>query len=574
MVLEYPMKHRKYNKIKQNQFDMSDQSLHDFVTTNTLPARVKVTEGLYNTDQVEWEFSNGDVLDLHKLVCPSVQLQFVHPDSGEEKTISVSTQSPCLFKIMPYIPDQAIHINRAMVIHGTTELIRIWPSVVCTRSAYVNAISGIIICKGEKLRLKRLLHKDGQFLLECSRQNAQLVLLPLTCDLEYLLVEDTTAYTLAEIADMQGRVERRLRLSEDSVNKSQFIPGIPRDFVGDVIMAPPQRFVEIHPADSPGEEIVAPIDIDISVSDREVDYIGLAFRWYPLEQFVSVNKSKFPMVVAIADWDEEPVSVQAIRASIGDRIVLFNPEQVLKVACQVADSFFIIPLTYDAAFEAKPRIFSSIEDVCTNKIKKVKVIRDVTSRLPGFSNVHKGEVLTIISTKRDGNTSGTVTVNKEGIGVVQLSMTLRGEYQEVLNLPKGSRLTLKEINPSVLPLTVIFRDPSASIPPRMDRLARDEDILILFMFRDNCVRASKNMERGFSAPIPTRANISVRYISQYKRTHAPETSALSICPEEITEEKLVSLETMIMYENVESIPEEEEPPELKPRTGFGESSAL
>ena len=148
---------------------MSKQSLSTFIANNSLPARVKVVEGLYTTT---WEFSNGDVLDLHKLFCPSVQLQFVHPDSGEEKTISASTQSPCLFKIMPYIPDQAISITRAMVIHGTVELIRIWPSVVCTRSAYINPSSGIIICKGEKLRLKRLLEKDGQFLLECSRQNA------------------------------------------------------------------------------------------------------------------------------------------------------------------------------------------------------------------------------------------------------------------------------------------------------------------------------------------------------------------------------------------------------------------
>ena len=361
------------------------------------------------------------------------------------------------------------------------------------------------------------------------------MLLPLTCDLEYLLVEDTTAYTLAEIADMQGRVERRLRLSEDSVNKSRVLPGMPKDFIGDVIMAPAKRCVEIHPADSPGEKIVVPIDIDITISDRDDDYIGSGFKWYPLQQFVEVNSSQLPMMVAIADWDEEPVSVQAIRASISDRIVLFKREEVLKVACQVSDSYFVIPLTYDASFEVKFRMFSNIEDVCESSIKKVRVLRDGISRLPGLSGVREGEVLEVMSAHKKAKEVESVYVQKEGcVGISQLPLNLRGEYQEVLDIPAGNKLTLQEINPSVLPLTVTFCDPSASIPSRMDRLPRDEDILILFMFSDNCVRASKNMEGSLSSFIPTRASISVRYISQHMQTHAPEMSALASCPEQIT----------------------------------------
>jgi hypothetical protein len=167
-----------------------------------------------------------------------------------------------------------------------------------------------------------------------------------------------------------------------------------------------------------------------------------------------------------------------------------------------------------------------------------------------------------------GSTTGVVTVRKNGSEIQNLPLSLGGEYLELLDLPAGRRATLKEITESMLPMTVVFHELSASIPPRRDPLPRDEDVQIISMFHDDCVRASKDTERGYSSPIPLRTGISVRYISQYKSVKAPEMSALASCPEEITEEKRQSLEAVIMYENTDRFPDTMEPPELKPRKGF------
>ncbi|KAK2144461.1 hypothetical protein LSH36_754g00013 [Paralvinella palmiformis] len=542
---------------------MTDQSLGEFVNTHPLPARVKVTEGLYNPEQTDWEFSNGDVLDLFRIVCPTVELAFVDPASGRRRSVTASTGSPCLFRILPYVPGESAERDKSVTVNGVLELIRIWPTTVCIRNVVETEDGEPLVNKGDTLRLKRLVHKENRYLLECSNQHSELLRLPLSTELQCFVIEDSVSKTLTEITEIPGRVERRLRLTDDSINRTRPIRGLPVDVTVDLFMKPPHRFVEIHPSESPGEQFMAPIDIDITVSDRDDDYCGLSFRWYDLETFVSANHPKFPMVVSIADWNEDPISLQAIRASVGDRIVLYSRKDVYKLACRVDFDYFAVPLDYDAKCI---KTFTSLLDACTAKAKWVEAITNAIAEKPGVSGVRMGDRLEILNRPN----LGFVSVRINGERIEKLPTSLQGRFNELsdCNDVNGSTdaFTFQNIQPTMLPMRVVFEEASPTIPPAKDAIPRRREVQLEYIFRDSCVLASKDAERRFCSPIPTRAGIYVRYISQYKKKAArPELSELAKCPERLSEILFRELKTNMTYQNMETGADKEPTPPLLPR---------
>lgn len=345
--------------------DDSDYSLESFVWRVELPHRAKVTEGYYEPgdEDGDREFSNGEILEVRRLICPFVDLTFRHPSNDEESTITVSTRNQDLrFRVLT--EKEAHGLATSKIFCDVREVIERWPNAIKSLTDHFVKVPGSEssrITRGEELRLIRVIN-DGDAAgvrLELKlRSNNTLIQLPAEFAGSFYELEDPKSYSLQELVDV-ARVERFLRLDLSEVDERPQIRGLPRDFDGLLTMKKPQVLVEIARVlvrettdeEYTGQPILCPINCDIKLTPREVAYMPLPFENFPLESLGKVCKERLPFVARLVSWNEETAILQNHMTRPGDDLVVYSHTSVDKILAHCGKRYFLIPVYHRGCFK-------------------------------------------------------------------------------------------------------------------------------------------------------------------------------------------------------------------------------
>jgi hypothetical protein len=352
--------------------DSREMSLEEFIATHSLPQRAKVTGGFddpYNPDN---SFSNNDVIEVCRVLCPIVMLAFQHPGTHKEVRISVSTRNTTRFRLAPLT---ASPTYTPKVFNNVRQVAEAWPMAVEARMDHATTGSRhtMVFKRGDILRVVRLDRRTSdsgasKVVLEFKNLTSlALFALPLDYDSCFVEVPDNSrTFTLAELADI-ARVPRKLYLCPEDQrmyenNSSQdWIPAIPPDFQGEVLVERPDYLVEVRVLpdtdnETDGEEIyvmerfLVPIECDVTLVACESDYVVMSHKQCRLEELCQKPPNVLPRVAQILRWEEETTILQNNFIRPGDFLVLYRLENIRKLAVQVEQRYFFVPLNHPNKF--------------------------------------------------------------------------------------------------------------------------------------------------------------------------------------------------------------------------------
>ncbi len=541
----------------------ADVCLEQFLLCHHLPQRVKVTDGYNDPNNPDNEFSNGDVLDLRQLMCPTVRLSFCHPHSGADVSCFVSTLSPNLFHVESHGSDYARSLAGSSTLTSVQDLVHHWPCRVKAGANYTNDELECGFSKGQTVKLSRLVMRRERPCLEVRIQSSlNFAYLPMDCIGKFQVLRDHREYTLSEIAKFPAKSKWRLRLSGNEVNRKFPIQGVPVGFRGDLHMDCPQKYVEISPVESPGTVFVVPMETDITVSARPEVYAGPMENWYDLNVFVQANETLFPVVARLMHWEEGSTILENMGVGIGDELVLHRLDSRQRVLCEGRSCAYVIPESFGGKWQLQATVFEGIEKVVSSGVREVFVRAGDTPHDPSVAGTQRGQRIRILGSqsyfvkvKVDGATYNEVEVIDAflvGGGTqeqLRLPLYLGGSYQEVLPSDQRTGVPISKLTPSHIPANVNlefseYEDPDSFLPEQM--LDPEQYPMQIKGFKnEECVLVAKFVASGAprSFYLPTRTNIQVAYKSRFPKTTIPQKSSVIHIPEEVTHdafEKLVA----------------------------------
>ena len=332
-------------------------SLEEFVIRFKLPQRAKVLEGYYEQGDVDSnrEFSRDDVLDVKKVICPFVALAFRDKVTGKDRRLTVATNNTNLwFEIV----SEKKPCGSPVVFKNVMELVKSWPTVVKALSEHPGETPAYK--NGEWLSLIRVIYPLGDEVrtLEVKRvKTLELVQLPLDMQGSFIEVLDENAYTLQELVDI-AKVPRLLKISRKNKNES-WIPGIPAKFDGYLRMEKPDLLAEVcrvlQDDDEVNEEerkISVPVDSDIKLAVRDEDYsLSDRVTCVTLNSLVELFPRKRHLVYSVTEWNEQTTILQNHFTRPGDKIVIYEMENVTKILASHDGRHFAIPSNHQGCFK-------------------------------------------------------------------------------------------------------------------------------------------------------------------------------------------------------------------------------
>lgn len=354
---------------QDNQVCTEDVSLplSRFVREVNLPQRAKVREGYYEEGDADGnrEFSNDDVVDVRRVICPLVILRYEDPVSQKVVRVSATTRNPDVrFHVLTR--QEMTRAAKPRHLRFVQELIDSWPNVVKCLSEHTILCSpdgkgpeSVTILKDDELRLIRMIFdgKGGSF-LECRVQRTtQLVRLQPSYAGSFVEVPDRMSYTLRELVDAAW-VERNLRV-DYSLEEQPCLPnGIPNNYTGVLVMEKPEVLVEmcrlLRYEDSVknvlSPPLLVPIDCDIQVSPRHEEYTTLPNEPRSLVELGAVADHVFPVLARIVGWTEQSGILVNHMTRPGDHVILYARTAIDRVVARCGEKYFLIPTTHSGCF--------------------------------------------------------------------------------------------------------------------------------------------------------------------------------------------------------------------------------
>ena len=520
-------------------------SLQDFVESYTLPQTVKVTEGYCEEGK---EFSNGDVMRLNHVACPSIKLTCLQ---SRRKQLEVETHHQTTFKVIPmgkngpYCADIKPDLLR---LRGVTELVKYCPLCVKVIQRYEDPQGRTIIEVGDRLNLLRFKRVFGVKYLECKSiiLNKLVNLNVRDTSGEFQELSPTRFFTLGELTSALPH-ERRLQLADDIQNKHAPIPGLSTDPNAVFVLEKPKLFVNMSPDYSEGSRFQIPSVVDITVSPRQETYESSSVAGIKLEKFVEDNIGQLPILGTIVEWSSTSSVLEQHFVIPGRTLVLHKQEAVGKfVARDNEDRIYAIPENYKGTVI----LIKSECKVCIDDIRKQTGIlfrchqTSSVDSWPGEENsVKDGDEYEVVSSQlelliktvgpRDEIDALQVRkVNTNGTVIKCLPLSLQGTFEELGPLHRLLNPNLEELHNHEIPypFTVQFTKRSTEFAPEHDPIPLNENINVEFFSREPCVLASRPRQKCFFLPLRLDISMSKVKTKEDKR-FSQKKSAFDTCPE-------------------------------------------
>ena len=553
----------------------TENTLQDFVTIYPLPQRAKITEG-YSDERSDIEYSCGDVVEVHRLVCPSVNVSFCD-DYGIEQTTCIPVNHPARFHSAPY--QGALG---ELLYPEVRDLVRIWPVQAKATKAYNHPRDRKKSFEAnERFTLVRLVSIFGVPFLECLfKKRHRLLQLPMECEGHFKILKDHRIYTIEEIVYKQPPRSRVLKLADDPINAKFPLPDIPAGFTNEVIMDEPALMVEISPCDSPGDVVAVPIQTEIALSPREETYTG-AFRMeFPLGSFIEKNEKRLPMHITITNWRETTSVCDRIGLKPGQGAIVHTITDVMKVLVTEAGTgdLYAIPMKYPRNLQIQPVEYECVIEVYDASMKDTTLIVRVTEGAsrkllhPGIHVAKEGEVLRCVSgVKKPYKLEGTMDeistltfelldpTTHQPINTVTVDESMHGKYIEILNDTQKSVTTLSKIQQVDLPVPIQFiSGGDARVDSSQDGVPVNKHILITDIIKEPCVLANKDNIRNcksFNLPLRTDLLLMLERTLDPEafRGHSPQMAYSDGFGEQISEKTkdiLLTFKAECQYEDV------------------------
>lgn len=354
-----------------------DSTLEDFIAWTVLPQRAKVTQGYYEEGDEDGnrEFSNGEIVDIRRVLCPLVDLNYTPRGTLTEAKVTVSTRIQHV-RFHVATRKEALNLSKPLAFGSAKQLADNWPNMVRLTgdlrvAVGAGARSEVIASKGDELRLIRLVFDDshGVQLELNNHRSQQLVRIPYDCASSFVETQDPRSYTLQELVDM-ARVPRHLKIDfsgsgsgTGSTRDRVRIRGIPPDYRGILKMDKPSALVEIARVlvnESTGTEyhgapLLVPLDCDIRLAAREEAYQPLPFETLHLSKLEGRHAAKIPSVARVVAWTEESTVLRNHVTRPGDQLVVFAMTSVDKILAHSDGRFFLIPVSHRGCFTRTSR---------------------------------------------------------------------------------------------------------------------------------------------------------------------------------------------------------------------------
>ena len=360
--------------------------------------------------------------------------------------VSVSPSHTARFQLVRFDPRRPWMRGNGIRFRTVKELVEACPLLVRAGKSYIHPTQPHTrFSAGDAIRLLRVLRRCGIKYLECRVQRLSNILrLPMDCSGDFEIINDSRYYTLQELIYALPR-KRCLRLAPDIINERYRLPGLPPRFTGEIFLERPNFLVLANPVESPGQIMMIPEKVDITVSPREDTYIGHLEHEYLLEAFAVDNESMFPLEARVTNWDEQSALMQAFSVSPGSVLTMHELKDVPKYLLQSGDQHLVVPEEYRQNFIKAPRTFSSVAELENLGRIMIKVVEGADSPRADLHGTVTDTILKILTEtpqiivlKKDGKAEEEIEVlqmTRVGVSdrlVMNVPLYLGGTYEEVL----------------------------------------------------------------------------------------------------------------------------------------------
>ena len=507
-------------------------SLKDFLEGYPPPQTGRIVDGLPQDiqEQSGLELGRGTVLKFHRKVNPNVPVSFKDPWSGDTNhhiKVTLPIDFPGKFKVLAYDPASE-DISDDHIFHTVEDLIKAFPVLVQANASHGNKEENpgsAIIC-GDRLKLIRLVYKDGVKLLECRREHeTRLLALPMSCVGDFTVVPNNNEYLLADLVSLLPR-KRRVRLCPDANGKLVKIPGLPSGFDGDIFVDELEYFVEASPIQDEGLIIGLPHDLDMIVSPGDFE------RGLFLNSFATNNRNLFPVVACVTDWDEETTILENHFIKPGVELCIHGWTRQSKVLAKSSGNSYAIPLTYQGRFSFQPQQFNCVADLEKvhpgYKLRVLEVDRSETNfplvqgdiiritRGDSMKKVKSGDVKYLKCERYSLN--GTSKVK-----IVKLPMSGKVKFEEILEDTKNQEFHIKELVSFVSDqaVNVALKRGSPDLKAKERDLPFDQTITLCDFVIEPAIYVSVDTPEAPAFHVPLRTLLYVTFVEQLDKNSSP-----------------------------------------------------
>ncbi|ELU18837.1 hypothetical protein CAPTEDRAFT_210308 [Capitella teleta] len=501
-----------------------------------------------------FDIPRGAVCKFKRKVNPSIELSFCEQAGSSNReprvtSVEVPLECPARFFLLPFDPvsrdDSPDHIY-----HAVADLIEAFPISVqanCSYGRNDDENKHGFDC-GDRFRLNRLVYRDGVRFLECRLlDDGRLRLLPFDAVGDFTVLPDDTEHTLADIAALPPR-KRRLQFASNALS----VPGLPPTTnSGDLFAEEPESFIEASLPD--GVIIGLPSDIDMDVIPDESTFE----RGQLLNTFSTNNRSLFPVVARVVDWDEETSILENHFIRPGVELVIHGWTRQSKVIARCNEQNFAIPLTYQGKFRIQPRRFGSVSELERvypgHKIRCLHVddqdfplVEGDVFRIRRTESIHKGFTREIQSLKCEKIDELSGGKGRE----VKLPINAQAVFEEVLEGVKADQFVIRDMVDLVTDQEVVVNLVSRSADQKHpDRdLPLHQTITLTDFVVEPAVYASVELPDAPAFHVPLRTHLYVVFVEQLERNcsplltkKSPKLSTLDRSAEVISQETYASL---------------------------------
>lgn len=536
----------------QADVDVDSCTLGQFVNSYNIPQTVAATRPFrYKLPSGKpVSIQTGDILLLRTVLTGSVALSYFDPETAYIRDVHLPVNFPGKFVVMngkfdtdsisggtrrpPSPPghstDAGNHGNpKADLTENPYEnyVGKMYPRVQdlitdcppffkCTENFLDPIDPRVCFSAGDRFRTVKLTtDASGRKYLECKHMNGKLMKLPVYCKGQFQALQDKCFYTLSELISM-APIGRRLQLARDSLNGMYPIPGIRRDYVGDIYMHTPVSYVQVSPWKQLELTWNLPSDSSLriqhyAVEEYETPVSHFAANRYTLTQFRIAYEDNFPVTACIQTYTDKPKVFAKYLQQRSPIVCVHKFDKVEKILAKCEEDHYVLSPTLPVKCIAVCRKFYYIGDLLkTRPGTKVTVREDVACDAPSPFCLHSGDVLNISSRTsytvvnvnyKWNNSNHQVSVlkcdrllsGKKTSQKVKIPLDLEVEMDEVLDDGRDQAMVFAEFLQSKpeFPVTVEFAVDEADCPRDLPR-----KLTLCCSIRDSCLYVSVRPQRA------------------------------------------------------------------------------
>ena len=536
--------------------DVITLPLKEFLECFHPPQVGKIVSGLPEDIliQEDLNISEGTILTFHRKINPNVSITFQDSwgkDSQDFVKLTLPVEFPGKFRIMPYEPTTG-DISEDHIFPTVEDLIKVFPDFVQANVSYGSKSenpAGCFKC-GDRLKLTRLMYRDGEKVLECRPLNgSHLISLPMNCVGNFTVVPTNNEYLLADIVSLMPR-KRRVEFVRSSSSRQINIPGLPANYQGDIFVEEPEYFVEASPLHDPNLIIGLPHDLDMVVSADQASFE----RGFLLNSFATNNRNIFPVVARVSDWDEETTILENHFIKPGVELVIHGWTRQSKVLARCGNRYFAIPLTYQGRFRLKPQEYKGVCDLeHAHPGYKLKVV-DVDLTESNFP-LARGDIIRVkrsdsMKKPKEGESKYVKCEKYSVTGTsrtkeVKLPVEANATFEEINETTTSQEQSIKELVPflSEHEINVELTRPSADQRVKERDIPANETITLCEFIIEPAIYVSVEAVDAPAFHVPLRTQCYVAFVEQLDKSmsplltkQSPKLSTLDRCVEVLPED--------------------------------------